>query len=449
MSAVASLALPGTPEYAAATEVFNLAGPLHPAAAVTARTVADVAAAIGAAKASGLGVRVHSTGHASASVPAVDGSLLIRTALDGDVEIDTARRIARVPAGACWGDVVRAAAPHGLTAPHGSSAHVGVVGYLLRGGLSFYGRALGLGVNSVRAVELVTADGSLVRADAEADPDLFWALRGGGGGLGVVTAVEVALYPATTVVTGAAYWPGAHAPALLRAWREWTLTAPDAVTTSARIMNLPEHPQVPPPLAGRTTLVVDGAVLAEGDDREGAERIAAELLGPLREIAVPVVDSWETTTPEAVLLAHGDPDDPVPIIGDHMLLSELGTEGVDAFLGVAGEGSGSGLIAAGLRQLGGAFAVPDPSGGALSAVPARYSYAGSAAPFVLTPAQIRAQLARVRAALTPWDTGLTVPSFVEDRDQPQRHMSARDAARAAAVRARVDPEGLFAGDVAP
>ncbi|NNJ08473.1 FAD-dependent oxidoreductase, partial [Streptomyces sp. PKU-MA01144] len=154
-----AFAAPGTPEYDEAAGVFNLAAPARPGAAVTVRTVDEVRAAVREAGARDLPVRVHTTGHASGARHAVDGGLLVRTRLAGGVVVDARRRIARIPAGTTWGEVVAAAAPFGLTAPHGSAAGVGVVGYLLGGGVSFYGRRTGLAANSVRAVELVTADG--------------------------------------------------------------------------------------------------------------------------------------------------------------------------------------------------------------------------------------------------------------------------------------------------
>jgi FAD binding domain-containing protein len=452
MTALQEIAPPGQPAYEAATRVFNLAAPALPAAAVTARSVADVQAAVGHARSRGLPVRVHTTGHAAAAVRPMDGALLIRTALTGGVEVDTARKVARIPAGTLWGEVVAAAAPHGLTAAHGSSANVGAVGFLLRGGLSFYGRRKGLAVNGVRAIEVVTADGELHRVDHENDPGLFWALRGGGGGFGVVTAIKVDLFPATAVITGAAYWPAAHAPELMSIWRTWTLSAPDAVTTSIRVMNLPDHPSVPAPLAGRTTFCVDGAVLVEGradGDLREAEQHATDLLRPLRAVAEPLVDTWQTAAPAAVLDAHGDPADPVPIVGDHLLLGEIGEEGVAEFLRVT-TAAGSPLIVAGLRQLGGAYALPRIDGGVLDHLDARYSYAGSGAPFgPPTPAGIRAACARVRAALAPWDTGRTVPSFVEGYDQPQGHLRADKIGTLDKIRLRVDPEGLLRGDIAP
>ncbi|GII88134.1 FAD-linked oxidase [Sphaerisporangium siamense] len=444
------VARPGDPAFEAATRVFNLATPARPAAAVTARTIDQIRAAIGHARAEGLSVRVHTTGHASGTARPMDGALLIRTDLEGGVEVDAARRVARVPAGTLWGDVVDAAAPYGLTAPHGSSPTVGVVGYLLRGGLSFYGRHIGLAINSVRAVELVTADGELRRVDAGSDPELFWALRGGGGGFGVVTAVEVALFPAAKVITGATYWPAAHAEGLLSAWRRWTLDAPDEVTTSLRVMNLPPVPGVPPALAAGPVICVDGAVLSLDGDVTAATRQAEDLLGPLRAVAEPVMDDWRLTEPSAVLRAHMEPDDPIAIAGDHMLLREIGDDGAAAFLRLLGAGSGSPFVVAGLRQLGGAYGRPSPGGGALDHLDAHYAYSGAGvAEDAAVTAAIEEHCAKVRAALSPWDTGRTAPSFVENFAQPQGHLSAAQAERADRVRDRVDPGGLFRGDVSP
>ncbi|WP_214410537.1 FAD-binding oxidoreductase [Sphaerisporangium fuscum] len=443
-----AVAWPGEPAYQDATEVFNLVSPARPCAAVTVTTVAEVRAALRFAASRRLGVRVHTTGHASATARSMRDALLIRTRMKGAVEIDPGRRLARIPAGTRWGAVVAAAAPYGLTPPHGSSPDVGVVGYLLRGGMSFYSRKVGLAANSVRAVELVTADGELRRVDAATDPELFWALRGGGGGFGVVTAVEVALFPVAKVITGAAFWPAAHASRLLREWRRWTVEAPWEVSTSARIMNLPPLPEVPTVLSAGPTLCVDGVVLIESeDDIPAAERRSEELLAPLRKVADPVMYSWELTEPADVLSAHMDPSDPVPIVGDHMLLREIGDEGVDELLRVIGPGSGSPLITAGLRQLGGAYAVPDPSGGALSHLDARYAYSGAGVPGgTLTAGAIREHCARVRFTLSPWDTGRTAPTFVESFEQPQGHLSPDGIAAVDRVRERVDPGGLFRTD---
>lgn len=449
-ASAAGVVRPADPGFEAATRVFNLSAPPAPAAAVVAITTEDVRAAVRYAAASGLPVRILDTGHAAAAVRPADHALLVRTELRGDVQIEPARAVARITAGTRWGAVVAAATRHGLAAPHGSSPTVGVVGYLLGGGMSSYGRYLGLAANHIHAIELVTADGQLRRVDARSDPELFWAIRGGGGGFGVVTAVEVALFPAVRVTSGAAYWEGQYAGQLLARWQEWARQAPRQATTSIRVMNLPPVAGVPEVLAGRFVVAVDGAVLSVAGDTAGARRHAEELLGPLRAVARPLLDTWRLGTPGAVLEAHMDPPEPVPFRGDHMLLRDLGDDGLAALLSQVGEGSKSPLTVAGLRQLGGAYADSPPGGGVLDHLTASFSYAGSGAPLgVTTIEQIVAHCAKVRAAMAPWDTGLTVPSFVEDYRQPQRHLTPAQVREVDRVRVRVDPDGLFRDDVAP
>ncbi|GAA0400326.1 FAD-binding oxidoreductase [Microbispora corallina] len=443
------VAAPGEPAYETATRVFNLAAPARPAAAVTARTLDEVRAAVRYAESEGLGVRVHATGHAAGSVAPMDGALLIRTRLAGGVEVDPGRRVARVPAGARWREVVEAAAPHGLAAPHGSSPTVGVVGYLLRGGVSFYGRKVGVAANGVRAVELVTAGGDVRRVDAASDPELLWALRGGGGGFGVVTSVELDLFPARGVVTGAAFWPAAHAPRLLRLWRRWARHAPWEAATSVRILNLPDLPEIPAELRAGPVLCLAGVVLA-GDHPASAPAQAEELLGPLRSAAPPLLDTWRPARPAEVLETHMDPTEPVALHGDHLLLGEIGDDAVDAFCRVTGEGSGSPLVSAELRQLGGALAVPVADGGALDHIDACYAYMGAGLPEGPESEEaIGRRFALVRAALAPWDTGRTAPTFVESTQRPQGHLTAEQVETLDRVRRRVDPPGLFRGDVTP
>ncbi|MQS06671.1 FAD-binding oxidoreductase [Streptomyces alkaliphilus] len=441
----------GDAAYRAATRVFNLAAPVTPADAVTAHTVEEVRAAIHRARARGLGVRVHATGHAAATARPMEDALLIRTDLRGDVEIDVHRRIARVPAGTRWGAVIEAAARHGLAAPHGSSPTVGVVGYLLNGGLSMYARHTGLAANSLRAVELVTADGTSCRADDRSHPELFWALRGGGGGLGVVTAVEVALFPVAAVVTGAAFWPAGEARRLLPLWRAWAEHAPDEATTSVRIMNLPKVPEVPAALSAGPVLCLDGLVVAPAEDGiTTALRRADELLAPLRAVAEPIMDTWHRAGPTAVAETHMDPADPVPVLGDHMLLEDPGDEGIAEFLRVTADHPRPVLTVAELRQLGGALGRPVAGAGALGHLDARYAYSGAGVPgFAGGPEEIRAHCERVRRALSPWDTGRTAPTFVARADQPRGHLGTGAILAADRIRARVDPDGLFRGDIAP
>ncbi|MEU5716226.1 FAD-dependent oxidoreductase [Streptomyces sp. NPDC020403] len=442
MPDTAPIAFPGDPAYDAATGVFNLAGPAHPAAALTATGPDDVRAAISHASAHGQGVRVHTTGHSAGAAPPMTGALLIRPLLSGGVEIDPGRRRARIPAGTPWSAVIHAAAPHGLAAPHGTSGTVGAIGYLLHGGVSLYGRKLGLAANHIRSVDIILADGHLRRVSAEEDPELFWALRGGGGGFGVVTAVEIDLFPVPELVAGAAFWPWEHAEAVVGTWYDWTLHAPEEVSTSLRVMNLPDLPEIPPILKGGPVVCVAGVALAPAPARD--------LLDPLRKIGTPVLDTWQDCGPELVPDVHMDPDEPGTFIGDHLLLAEPGREGIAAFLRMTGEGSGSPLIAAELRQLGGRMAVAAPAGGALNRLDARLAYMGAGVPELRgTPQEITEHCDRVRAALGPWDTGRTAPGFVKGLDRPRGHLSEADVRAVERIRARVDPEGLFRGDAMP
>ncbi|WP_326563691.1 FAD-binding oxidoreductase [Micromonospora peucetia] len=446
----AGIALAGDPDYDAATQVFNLHAPAHPVAAVTAHTVQDVRAAMRFARTERLAVRVHSTGHGAGAARAMGDAVLIRTQLDGGVRVDPQRRLARVPAGTRWAEVVDAAAAYGLAAPHGTSAGVGVVGYSLRGGISVYGRKVGLAVNSVRAVELVTADDELRRVDLAEDPDLFWAVRGGGGGFGVVTAIEIALFPARRVTTGATYWSGTRAAEVMDRWRAWTAGAPPEATTSLQVLNLPDAPVVPDSLKAGTMIGVAGTILGTELDPRLAWQQAQSLLSPLRTIGEPLLDTWQLCSPGEVAHAQLAPNEPGPMVGDHMLFGDLGDRGAATFLDVTGPGSGSPLISAELRHLGGAFAVPADTGGAFRHLDAAYAYLGTAVPDGPDgAAAIEKHCAVVRAALAPWDTGRTTPTLVESVSQPQAHLDPDVVDAVDRVRLRVDPDGLFRDDIVP
>ncbi len=348
------LVYPGEPAYDTGRQAWNLAADQRPAAVGVARTVAQVQAAVCHARANGLRVAVQSTGHMAAALPALERTLLLKLDLrDGEIAVDPAARVARIPAGAVWSDVVDAVAPHGLAAMHGSSPSVGVIGYLLGGGLSFYARRHGLAVNHVHAFEVVTPDGHRRRADASENADLFYALRGGGGGYAIVTAVELGLLPYAEVTGGALFFRAEKAVALLRAWRAWADHAGDAITTTFRLLNLPPLPEVPEPLRGVTTVCVDGVALDPAE--------ASRLESHLRWAADPILGGFGPMPSAAVARLHGDPETPVPAISDAMLLRTLDDWAIDQFVSTARPGP---LLAAELRHLGGALATPPPGAGA-------------------------------------------------------------------------------------
>src|SRR5262249_54846208 len=197
-SIAGELHVPGDASWDAARTPWNLAADQHPAAVMIAASAQDVAQTVRFASEHGYGIAAQGTGHAAASLAGrLEGTILVRTNRMRGVEIDPRSRGARADAGALWMDVTSAAAEHGLAALAGSSPDVGVVGYTLGGGLSWLSRTYGIAANSVTAIEVVTADGELVRADSRREPELFWALRGGGGNFGIVTAIEFTLYPVT------------------------------------------------------------------------------------------------------------------------------------------------------------------------------------------------------------------------------------------------------------
>ena len=237
---------------AAEVATWNVAVQHTPAIAVGATCAADVAAAVSWATARGLGVAVQATGHGPVRNAA--GSVMITTRRMQGVSIDPERRIARVEAGVKWIRVLEAAAEFGLAGLCGSSSDVGVVGYTLGGGMGSLGRKHGFSADHVRTVEIVTADGRLHRVCAENEPELFWAVRGGKGNLGIVTALEIELLPVKTLVAGGIFFAGADAPAVLHAFREWAPTMPEEVSTSVAIMRLPDMEELPPPLRGQTVV---------------------------------------------------------------------------------------------------------------------------------------------------------------------------------------------------
>src|SRR5499427_1478194 len=267
--------VPGQDGYDRARQAWNLAVDERPAVVVVAESAADVAQAVQFARSREMRIAPQGTGHGSAPLEPLGGAILLRTVRMRDVRIDPVTRTARAEAGSLWQDVTVPAAGHGLAALAGTSANVGVTGYTLGGGLGWLARRYGLAANSVTAAELVTPYGDLVRADTGHESELFWAIRGGGGGVGVVTALQMRLYPVRNLYAGALFFPLQRSAEVLHTWRVWTGTVPDDVTSVGRILRFPPLPEVPERVRGRAFALVEAAYL--GDEGTGAE-----LTGPLR-----------------------------------------------------------------------------------------------------------------------------------------------------------------------
>jgi FAD/FMN-containing dehydrogenase len=387
--------VPGDDGYDNARRAYYLNVDQRPAVAVLAESAADVVEAVQFARANGLRIAPQSTGHGASPLEPLEDAMLLKTSRMRRVEIAPATRIARAEAGAEWREVTIPAAEHGLAALAGTSANVGVTGYTLGGGIGWLSRRYGLAANSVTAAELVTADGRVAHVDAGHEPDLFWAVRGGGGSVGVVTALEMALFPVRELYAGALFFPIERSSEMLSAWREWTDTVPDEVTSIARILRVPELPEAPEPMRGRGFALVEAAYL--GDALRGAE-----LLQPLRELGAEL-DTFATIPAPALQALHMDPADPVPAEADGALLSAFGAGAIDAVVRLVGPDAETSLASLEVRRLGGALARNAPSGGAQAKIDAEFVMfaAGLAATPELGDA-VRAQARAVKHALTPW-----------------------------------------------
>jgi len=308
--------VPGGADYDQGRQAWNLAVDERPAVVVEAESAADVAQAVRYARARGMRIAPQGTGHGASPLEPLDGAMLLRTTCMRQVRVDPATRTARAEAGAVWQDVTVPAGRHGLAALAGSSPDLGVTGYTLGGGLGWLARRYGLAANSVTAAELVTPGGDLVRADADHEPDLFWAVRGGGS-VGVVTALEMRLYPVGELYAGDLFFPIARAAEVLHAWREWTEIVPDEVTSLAPILRLPPLPEIPEPLRGRAFVMIEAACLGDADT-------GAELIGPLRRLG-PELDTVAMTPAPALGQLNMDPPQPGASQGDGAFLADLPT----------------------------------------------------------------------------------------------------------------------------
>jgi hypothetical protein len=342
-----------------------------PEVAVGAAGEADVAAAVRFAVANSLPVHVLATGHGSA-VP-VSGGVIITTSRLTGLSIDPEEAVAAVGAGHRWESVVAAAAEHDLAPITGASGNVGCIGYTLGGGVGPLARTFGFSSDYARSFRVVTADGDVVTASADEHPDLFWALRGGKGGFGVVTSMEFGLVRLPSLFGGSLFYEEGDIPAVLRAWAAFTESAPEEATSSVAVIRFPPLDFIPEPLRGKTVVTVRFAFI--GDPAEG-ERV----FQPLRD-AAPAFFGRVGEMPAAEISSiHNDPTDPGPSWDRGMLLSGIDDDFVTRFLEIFGPGREVPMIVAELRHLGGATARDVPGGSAVGGRSGAYSFVMIGAP---------------------------------------------------------------------
>jgi FAD/FMN-containing dehydrogenase len=433
--------LPGDPGYGDARLAWNRAVDQRPVAVVEPRTAHDVSRLVRIAADEGWRVAPQTTGHNAGPLAqrGLDDVILVKTGGLCDVSIDPQRRIARVGGGTIWDPAVTAAGEHGLAALHGSSPDVGIAGYSLGGGIGWYARSLGLAANHVTAAEVVIGDGTIVRTDADHDPELFWALRGGGGNFGVVTALEFALFDIPTAYAGMMIFDIGRAEEVLGRWTSWAVDAPEEVTTSLRVMHLPPLPELPPFLRGRSIVVVDGAVLAPDDK---ADRI----LGDLRALG-PEMDTFLRMPAPALTRLHMDPEGSAASLGSSLMLGDLDSTAIEAFLGAVGDRESTSLMLGELRQLGGALARPADGGGAVSHFDGQFLAFGAG--MVMSPEmalQVGADAAAFTGALAPWASGRTYLNFAEDAIDTRQAFDEPTWRQLVGIRSVVDPSGTFAAN---
>jgi hypothetical protein len=407
----------------------------RPAAVVTTDTPAEVATAVRVATAHGYPVTAQPVGHGATT--ALSGSVVLRTrGLDG-IEIDTDGRTARVGGGVKWGELLAALEPTGLAAPAGSNPDPSVVGYTLGGGLSWFGRAWGLAAHAVTAFDVVDHDGTPLRVDAATDPERFWAMKGGGGDFGIVTALEMRLFPAPEVFGGRLMWPIEMARPVLQAFREVTARAPEELTLWAHLFRFPPDPAMPEAIRGRSFVSVDVAFL-------GGETEANHHLTRLRQLPAIVLDTLAPVPLGRLGGIAAEPTEPMPGQDWSGMLGRLDAGTVDRIVDTVGAGADVPLAVVQIRHLGGALARGTIEDGPNGAILEPYQVFALGVP--VSPdaaAAIATAIGTLRAALAPELTGRTFFNFLGQDTDPASAFPAGALERLRHVKADLDPAGAF------
>lgn len=422
------------PGYAAAVTGFNTYFALAPEVAVVASTVDDVVAAVRYAADHDLPVRTFATGHGTHAP--IDGGMLVNVSALTTVTVDPTARTATIGGGARWTPVVAAAAAHGLAPITGSSPAVGVAGFIQGGGLGPLARSHGFSSDWVTGYTVVTADGAVRTVDAETEPDLFWAMRGGKGGFGVVVETRVTLVELATLYGGALVFDTPDIEGALRGWLEWTATADARVTTSVAVINFPPFDEVPPPLRGRRVLMLRFAF--PGDAATG-EALAA----PLRALAPVYLDGLHEMPASDIGLIHNDPTNPGPGWGLGGAFARIDGGLTDALLPFLGPESTAPFIAVEIRHVGAATTTDVPGGSAVGGrdLPYLFHLIGAPDP-TLFPEVLPAAGQAYLEALAGWVSPTTTPNW-SSAETLDTSWTPEIRDRIRAVRASVDPTGMF------
>ncbi len=422
---------PADPSWEQVRTPWNVRIEQRPMAVLEVHDADDVIAAVRWADQQGVQVSAQPVGHGAND--ALDGALILRTRALRGIQIDVRNRTAWVGAGVKSGELLAELDGTGLTFLAGSSSDPTVVGLTLTGGISWFGRTYGLGADSIVTVELVDGLGRLRRVSTGEDPDLFWAIRGGGGDFGIVTRMEVALHPAPELYGGRLLWPIERMGEVLRTFAEVTAWAPEELTIWFHTYQFPPFPEVPEPLRGQAFASIAVTFLGSGEDAE-------KLLAPFRAIPGLAMDLMGQVPLSQLGSVADEPTDPMPGIHRSHLLTHLDDAAIAALVATVGPGSGSPLPVVQIRHLGGAFAREVPGAGAHGPVSEPYSLFALAVPMGPEVLEvIERSFNGVSAAVAHLDSGRTLLNFQESGDDPGRWWSPATRQRLGAVKRASDP----------
>ena len=431
------LLVPGDPDWDTARRPWNLRVDQRPEAVVEPEGADDMAATATFAIRRGLRVTVQCSGHGAGAD--LSDTIMMRTSALREITVDPARNVVKVGAGVLGRDLAAVLSPHGLAASLGSGPTTGVAGFTMFGGVGVLGRAVGFMANQVVAADVVTADGTRLRCDADAHPDLLWALRGGSGGYALVTHLELRLDRVPELFGGQVVWPAAAAPGVFGAWRDWTAGLPPEMSSSVAVISLPPLPEVPEPLRGTRVATVTACYAGPAG---GGAAALGELMA---RTSAPLVNACRPLTPADLGNLWNVPGTPIPSRIRGELLNGLPDEAVGELLGLAGQDPRSPLAMAEVRHLGGMFAQDPPGGGAIGRCEAPYLLESLG--LAETPEAdeaVRHTQQALSAALGPWTTGMTLPGFAQPpQDTAKRVYPPATRDRLRRVKDRYDPGGVI------
>lgn len=424
------------PGYDDARAGFQLAVSREPDEIVLASTQEDVRTAVRSAAARGLPVGVEATGHGRSR--AADRGVVVATRELTGVTVDAADGTARVLAGTRWRDVIDAAHKHGLAPLSGTSPDVGVVGYTLGGGLPLVGRRYGYAADHVLGIDVATADGELRHASHDSEPELFWALRGGRGNFGAVTAIEIGLFPLSRLYGGMLAFTGEHVHGAVHTYLDWTRDLPEEMSSSLGLIVMPDVPGVPEPLRGRFTAQVRIAYTGTADAGE-------RLVAPLRAAGPCAVDTLAELPYTESGTIHNEPPWPHGYCGTGVALAGLDTGQADAVVRLTGPDSPVPCIVQ-VRHLGGALARPPRVANCVGNRGAQYMLSVLSPLFDVGPDAARIRHEQVVTELSSSVTGRFVNYLYGDTATPEQVRSAYDSADYDAltrVKSDYDPANTF------